>query len=182
LNIDFRLILRGTSSHRTRVSSGHFFWAPHHLFPSPRSQRHTTQCAWMRELIFLRGFHSSEAASSQWCVIQRCPKNKRVNPGLEEPAEARVRLRPLFFPTVLLLVTAFCRSLDYLRHHYTSACRLPGSRPIANLRHLSGNRVISNDAGRCKSFFLRSPLGSSTTLCRRKNCVWFWSFGSSASP
>ncbi len=48
--------------------------------------------------------------------------------------------------------------------------------------HLYGNGVISNDAGRCKGFFLRSTLESKTPLRRRTNCVSFWSFCSSASP
>jgi hypothetical protein len=41
------------------------------------------------------------------------------------------------------------------------------------LRHLSGYGVISNEAGRCKSFFLCSFVGSSTLPRRRRNCVCF---------
>jgi len=48
--------------------------------------------------------------------------------------------------------------------------------------YFTGNRVISNDAGRCKSFFSLSTLESNTPLRRRTNCVSFWSFCSSASP
>src|ERR1700680_1502486 len=39
---------------------------------------------------------------------------------------------------------------------------------------------ISNEAGRCKGFFLRSVLESNALLRRRTNCVCFWSFCSSA--
>ncbi len=44
---------------------------------------------------------------------------------------------------------------------------------------VSGYRVISNEAGCCKGFFLRSLLESKTLLRRRTNCVCFWSFRSS---
>jgi len=47
---------------------------------------------------------------------------------------------------------------------------------------VGGLRVISNDAGRCKSFFLGVSGESNTHLRRRSNCVYFWSFCSSASP
>jgi len=47
---------------------------------------------------------------------------------------------------------------------------------------MSGYGVISNEAGRCKSFFLCSLVGSSTLPRRRRNCVCFWSCCSSASP
>src|SRR3974377_811884 len=47
---------------------------------------------------------------------------------------------------------------------------------------LGGYRVISNDAGRCKSFCCTLLLASSTLLRGRRNCVSFWTFCSCASP
>ena len=41
-------------------------------------------------------------------------------------------------------------------------------------------RVISNDVGHCKSFFLRLFLESNTPFRRRTNCVCFWRYCSSA--
>jgi len=46
--------------------------------------------------------------------------------------------------------------------------------------HSAGNSVISNEAGRCKGFFLRFLLESNTSLRWRRDCVCFWSFCSSA--
>src|SRR5215470_18192631 len=50
------------------------------------------------------------------------------------------------------------------------------------LLEIAGKPVISNDAGPCKSFSLRFFGESNTHFRRRKNCVWFWSLCSSASP
>jgi hypothetical protein len=55
-------------------------------------------------------------------------------------------------------------------------------RPRTVENYLSGKRVISNEAGCCKGFFLRALLESNTLLRRRTNCVCFWSFCSSRSP
>src|ERR1700722_6462206 len=46
--------------------------------------------------------------------------------------------------------------------------------------HMDDNGVISNETGRCKGFFLGFLLESNTLLRRRRDCVCFWSFCSSA--
>ena len=55
-----------------------------------------------------------------------------------------------------------------------------GSRGLGQLgpsavlaRYMDGNRVISNEAGRCKGFFLDFSVESDTLLRRRTNCVCF---------
>jgi len=56
----------------------------------------------------------------------------------------------------------------------------PGNlRPGTNF---SDYGVISNDAGRYKSFFLRPSLESNTPFGGRTNCVYLYCFRSSASP